>query len=122
MERRINEPMDPAVITAMKDLGKFPYAVEFGNHLKQRMDLVEGDITPEVFFGHGLMLINDLRRGRDGFSGEVLRTGLEELPEVAYGGFVRSLPYLARVILDQERADKVSDLFSAYESRERESS
>ena len=81
-----------------------PRVVELGKFVARRMN---PQLVPADFVMTSVLCIEDLKRGRDGFTQKPLDSNLSRQPEYVYDYLYLSIPNLARIAFSEAFADEV---------------
>lgn len=110
----------PAELARLRNLREFivpssPALHEFGRFLAERVTPKE-ELSPVDFVMIATLALNDLEKGRNGFTQEPIRSGLTGLPKGVYVSFRNSLPTIAHAIYPADFAQEVDKIFAEFRS------
>jgi len=111
----------PTEIDKLRQLAEFlpeanPVLYEFSTLLANCLDQSR-KITPLAFVFTASLLVKDLERGIDGFTGKPIRSKLVGYPQEGYRLLEIQIPTIARAIYPADFADNVDSIFQEFEKR-----
>jgi len=111
----------PSEIDKLRQLAEFlpagnPVLYEFSTLLADRLDrLDQRKITPLSFVFTASLLVEDLKRGIDGFTGQPIG-----YPQEGYRLLESHIPTIARAIYPSDFADHVDSIFQEFDKRKQQ--